>query len=82
MGVMKNCKETSVLVTQSLDRRLNWREQIGMRFHLMLCSNCARFMQQMHQIRAWLRSGDEGAAQGGLNAEARERIASKLQKEE
>jgi hypothetical protein len=67
MGMFnKTCKETSVLVTQSMDRRLSWGERLGMRIHLSVCDNCARFMKQMRLIQEWL--SDEG----------RERIARKL----
>jgi len=82
VGVMKTCKETSTLVTQSLDRKLSLREEVGMRLHLMVCKNCARFMQQMHLIRVWLRSEDDGRAQVGLDEDARRRIARKLQEGE
>lgn len=71
-----------MLVTQSLDRKLTFRENIGMRLHLMLCKNCARFMQQMHLLRAWMRNEDEGRTQAGLDDEARSRIARKLQEGE
>lgn len=81
MGLLKNCKETSVLVTRSLDRSLTFQERFAMRVHLMICQNCARFMRQMQQIRAWLRMECE-ANQPGLNEEARERIASRLREEE
>lgn len=81
MGLMKNCKETSMLVTQSLDRRLTWSERAGMRIHLAFCDNCARFMKQMCLIRTWL--SDEGeSAQPGLTDEGRERIAGKLHESE
>jgi hypothetical protein len=78
MGLMKNCKETSALVTQSLDRRLNWRERLGMRIHLAVCENCTRFARQMRLIREWL-AGEEEASQPGLSEEGRRRIAKKLQ---
>lgn len=78
MGLMTNCKETSTLVTQSLDRRLNWRERIAMRIHLAVCENCTRFAQQMHLIREWL-TGEEETPQPGLSEEGRKRIAGKLQ---
>lgn len=81
MGLMKNCKETSVLVTQSLDRGLTFQERFAMRLHLLICRNCARFMKQMHLIRVWLRIENE-AEQPGLTDKARERIASKLREEE
>lgn len=81
MGLMKNCKETSVLVTQSLDRGLTFQERFAMKVHLMICRNCARFMKQMHLVRSWLRI-ENMADQPGLTDEARERIASKLREEE
>lgn len=81
MGLMKNCKETSILVTQSLDRRLTWTERFGMRIHLAVCDNCTRFAKQMGLIREWLSKEDE-AAQPGLSDAGRERIARKLHEEE
>lgn len=81
MGLIKNCKETSTLVTQSLDRRLNWKERFGMRVHLAVCENCTRFAKQMSLIREWLSKEDE-AMQPGLTNEGRERIARKLQERE
>ena len=81
MGMFnKTCKETSLLVTQSLDRRLTWSERLGMRIHLTVCDNCTRFVRQMRLIREWLSKGDE-AVQPGLTDESRERIAQKLQEE-
>jgi hypothetical protein len=81
MGLMKTCKETSLLVTQSMDRRLTWTERLGMRIHLAVCNNCARFTKQMRLIREWLDTEDE-AVQPGLTDEGRERIARKLQEGE
>lgn len=78
MGLIKNCKETSLLVTQSLDRRLTWTEHLSMRIHLAICDNCARFVRQMGLMREWLGMEDE-AVQPGLTEEGRERIARKLQ---
>ncbi|MEW6132644.1 MAG: zf-HC2 domain-containing protein [Pseudomonadota bacterium] len=81
MGLMKTCKETSLLVTQSLDRKLNWHENLAMRLHLAICENCYRFMKQMHLIREWLSREDE-AVQPGLSEEGRERIARNLREKE
>lgn len=70
-----------MLVTQSLDRRLTWSENAGVRIHLAFCDNCARFMKQMRLIRTWLNDEDAGA-QPGLTDEGRKRIAEKLYKRE
>jgi len=48
---MLTCKEVSMLVSQSLDRRLNLLEWAGLRVHLLLCDGCRRFRQQMAFIR-------------------------------
>ena len=81
MGLMKNCKETSLLVTQSMDRRLTWTERLSMRIHLAVCENCTRFTKQIRLIREWLSKEDE-ALQPGLSDEGRERIARKLREGE
>lgn len=81
MGLMKNCKETSLLVTQSFDRRLKLSERIGMRIHLAVCENCSRFMRQMQLMREWMGSADE-TSQPGLKDESRERIARNLREGE
>jgi hypothetical protein len=64
-----------------MDRRLTWRERLGMRIHLAVCENCTRFRRQMRLVREWL-SDDDEAVQPGLTDEGRERIARKLQEGE
>lgn len=51
---MLNCKQTSELVSQSLDKRLSWRDRIQVKIHLFICKNCARFHQQMIAIKSSL----------------------------
>jgi len=51
---MLNCKQTSQLVSQSLDRRLSLRERIAVRLHLLICKYCKRFSQQLLAIRIGL----------------------------
>jgi len=78
MRLVINCKENSLLVTQSWDRPLSLKERAAMRIHLFVCLNCARFVRQMKLIREWLRNGE---AQGALSEEAQARISRKLQAE-
>ena len=77
--MMLTCKQTSLIVSQSYDRRLFWRERIGMRLHLMICAACTNFKRQMDFLRQALH---HFAAQEWeenerirLSAEALERIA-------
>lgn len=53
---MLDCKEASRLVSQSLDRRLDWRERCGLALHLALCAACRQFSRQLLWLReAWRR---------------------------
>ncbi len=77
---MLNCKDVTHLVSQSLDRRLSWRERLGVRLHLMICDACARFARQMQFLRAAARrmaQRDEPQT-GALSEQARERIGRAL----
>jgi hypothetical protein len=51
---MLTCKEVSVLLSQAQDRRLGWREKLGLRLHLMLCDGCTHFRAQLNFMRAVL----------------------------
>lgn len=81
---MLNCKEASVLVSQSRDRRLRWSERLALRLHLWICDQCRRFERQV----AWL--GSLGRvlesspekfvpADADLSAETRERIRREIE---
>jgi hypothetical protein len=48
--MLLSCKQASQLISQSLDRRLSWRERISLRFHLLICDICKRFSQQLNQL--------------------------------
>lgn len=48
---MLSCRETSALVSQSLDRDLSLRERAAVALHLLMCSHCQRFKKQMLFMR-------------------------------
>ena len=48
---MFNCKEVSLKVSESLDRKLPLNKRMMIRIHMMMCRYCARFQQQMLLIR-------------------------------
>lgn len=48
---MKNCKDISELLSDSMERPLTWRERLAVRGHLLMCRHCARFQQQVHFLR-------------------------------
>lgn len=82
---MLNCKQASRLVSQSLDRRLAWRERLSLRLHLAICEACRQFSRQLAGLRRALRhfaqqvENDETMR---LPAAARERIRNALREHE
>lgn len=52
---MFNCKDISRLVSESMDRRLSWRQRLGIRFHLLMCRYCTRYQKQLLLLRRLLR---------------------------
>lgn len=44
---MLSCKDVAELASHSLDRRLSWRERLGMRLHLFICRACPRYVEQL-----------------------------------
>lgn len=80
---MLNCKQTSLLVSQSLDRRLTWRERWAVRAHLLICVYCRRFKQQLLWIRSHLSRWQQHVAENqslGLSTVAKERMTQQLDK--
>ncbi len=47
---MLNCKETSQLVSQSLDKNLDFSTRLKVNFHLIMCKFCRRFNTQIQAI--------------------------------
>jgi hypothetical protein len=52
MNFMLNCREVTHLVLEAEDRRLSWRERLGMRLHMMICEACPRFVRQVSFMRS------------------------------
>lgn len=77
---MLTCKEASRLASESLDRKLTWRQRIKLWMHLAMCRLCFGFAKDIRQLRdaAQLRAADAEmeAAQPEvkLSAEARARM--------
>jgi Putative zinc-finger len=53
---MLDCKQTSQLISQSLDRQLTLRERFALQLHLMVCKFCKSFSQQLQIIRVNVRA--------------------------
>lgn len=52
---MLMCKQVSQLVSEGMDRRLGFRERLGVQTHLLMCDGCRNFVAQMRFLREALR---------------------------
>jgi hypothetical protein len=81
MKWMATCRDATELASRAMDERLPFASRVTLRFHLAICENCARFNRQLQDMRRLFRAetaaGDDAP---GLTPEARQRIASELQK--
>ena len=81
MKWMTTCREATELASRTMDERLPLSNRMALRLHLTICRNCARFSEQLQEMRRLFReesAADDDAA--GLAPEARQRIETELQK--
>jgi len=75
---MLDCRHATFLASQSLEKRLPFRQRMALRLHLMMCDACTQFTRQLHLLRTALGQfgrqveNDENLV---LSKQARERIA-------
>ena len=48
---MMSCKKATHLMSQQLDRKLTARETASLKFHLMMCTGCTNFKDNMSFLR-------------------------------
>jgi flagellar biosynthesis protein FlhB len=81
---MLNCKETSRLASESMDRSLPLKSRIFMKMHVLICRFCQRYFSQITFIREALRLADDEvkietkSSSIQLSPEMKERIRERL----
>lgn len=50
--MLMNCKQSTQLLSQALDRELNNSENIQLKIHLLSCKGCRNFRLQMDFLRS------------------------------
>src|SRR5437899_12395635 len=81
LRTLQPCRKMVPLMSESLERRLSIRERLGLRLHLLVCTWCARYLEQIKFLRRILRGQSSQASTElapSLAYEARERIAKAL----
>lgn len=58
--MIPNCKQTSELLSQGQDRSLSLAERLRLNLHLLMCTRCRTFTQQLAFMRAALRRYRDG----------------------
>ncbi|MBH9304960.1 zf-HC2 domain-containing protein [Pseudomonas aeruginosa] len=57
---MLSCKELVARSSDCLDGQLDFRGQLAVRSHLLMCRHCRRFIRQMRLTQATVRHLPEG----------------------
>ena len=48
---MLNCRQATKLMSDGLDHSLTRRQRLQLRLHVMMCSACRAYRQQIEQLR-------------------------------
>jgi predicted anti-sigma-YlaC factor YlaD len=57
---MLNCKSATRLVSEAQERPLSVRERMGLNIHLLMCSGCRNFSEQIPLLRQAMRGFARG----------------------
>jgi hypothetical protein len=60
---MLSCKQASLLVSRSCEKKLSLSERVNLRIHLMICDACTCFRVQLGQLHAGMQSLIDGVEQ-------------------
>ncbi|WP_329604330.1 zf-HC2 domain-containing protein [Undibacterium griseum] len=58
---MLNCQNVTRLYSESQERPLTLQERMSVKMHVMMCSGCRNFGEQMHILRQAARTYVQGA---------------------
>ena len=57
---MMNCRQASELCSDAMDRSLRLGEKMALRTHLLMCSGCANYRDQINLMRRVMHACAEG----------------------
>lgn len=61
-----------------IDGQLGWRARLGVRFHLLLCDNCRRFIAQLRKVRSLARGKPVPNTDADLSAQDNQALGEQL----
>ncbi len=62
-GISPCCRDMAILSSQSLDRRLTFRERFSMRMHGWICSWCVDYSDQVSKVNDTVTGEGESLAE-------------------
>ena len=81
---MLNCRQITRLLSQSMDGKLRWHQNLAVRLHLLYCLWCRRYAVQLKFLRKATRqlaTDPAGTSAQKLSGEAKTQINARLQEE-
>ena len=86
---MLSCRETTQLISESMERKLPLRRRMAVAAHLLMCRFCSRYRKQLRFMEKAVDRLVESEKEGSLpettdtclSPEARERIKQSLRRE-
>jgi hypothetical protein len=86
---MLSCRETTQLISESMERKLPLRRRMAVAAHLLMCRFCSRYRKQLRFMEKAVDHLVESEKEGSppertdtrLSPEARERIKQSLRRE-
>ncbi|SFF65954.1 Putative zinc-finger [Fontimonas thermophila] len=74
---MLNCRDATRLMSEAQDRPLRWGETISLKMHVMMCSGCRHFGDQMHVLRRIVRAYADGADESATTSQRSDQDAAR-----
>lgn len=75
------CKDVSRIASEAQDRKLGFREYLGMKIHLWICKPCVNYVDHLNFLQKAAEKADVPASdQAALSEEAKQRIKNRLNK--
>lgn len=59
---MLNCREVTEVCSAEMERPLKLGEQVSLRTHLMMCTGCSNYRQQLKTLRQVMQAYADGKA--------------------
>lgn len=61
---MLNCREVTHLYSEAQERKLTFKEKVSLKVHIMMCTGCRNFGDQMQTLRQIARDYAKGEIKG------------------